>query len=506
MREVEGVLPRDRHNTELIRNVHPPDWVNPRPAPRYNLVVVGGGTAGLVSAAGAAALGARVALVERHLLGGDCLNTGCVPSKGIIRAARAAAEVRGAEEFGIDLPGPRSIDFSRVMSRVRGKRASISRHDSAARFRDLGVDVFLGDGRFVARDSVEVEGQRLRFRRAVIATGARPAVPPIEGLMPAGFLTNETVFDLTELPRRLVVVGSGPIGCELAQSFARLGCEVTLVEMMPRILFREDPEASAVLAVSLARDGVRVLVETRVRQVSAAAEGKLLRVERDGREEELLADEILIGIGRTPNVEDLGLEQAGVTYDPQRGVDVDDRLRTANPRIYAAGDVCTRFKLTHVADASARIVLQNALFPGRRKLSALTVPWCTYTSPEVAHVGLSENDAREAGVDIDTHRVSMGSVDRAVLEGETEGFVKVRVRRGTDRILGATIVGEHAGEMIGEVTLSMVAGVGLNRLSGVIHPYPTRAEALRKVADEYRRTRLTPGVRRWLRRWFAWTR
>jgi pyruvate/2-oxoglutarate dehydrogenase complex dihydrolipoamide dehydrogenase (E3) component len=506
MSKIEGVFPRDEHNTELIRNTHPPDWVNPEPASRYNLVVIGGGTAGLVSAAGAATLGAKVALVERHLLGGDCLVTGCVPSKGIIRAARAVADVREAGEFGIDVPGPPSIDFARVMSRVRGVRASISHHDSAQRFRELGVDVFLGNGKFVSPSAIEVEGKRLDFRRAVIATGARAIVPPIDGLRETGFVTNETVFNLTELPRRLAVIGSGPIGSELAQTFARLGSEVTIIEMTSRFMPREDPEAGRVLAAALERDGVRVRLGTRFKAASKSTEGKLLLLEREGRDEELSADAILVGIGRTPNVEGLGLEQAGVAYDARRGVDVDDRLRTSNRRIYAAGDVCLRYKLTHIADASARIVLQNALFPGRKKLSALTVPWCTYTSPEVAHVGLSEQASADAGIAVDTYQVRMSAVDRAVLENEAEGFVKLHARKGSDKIVGATIVGEHAGEMISEITLAMVAGAGLNRLSDVIHPYPTRAEAIRKVADEYRRTRLTPSVRRWMARWFSWTR
>jgi pyruvate/2-oxoglutarate dehydrogenase complex dihydrolipoamide dehydrogenase (E3) component len=276
--------------------------------------------------------------------------------------------------------------------------------------------------------------------------------------------------------------------------------------MTSRFMPREDPEAGRVLAAALERDGVRVRLGTRFKAASRSSDGRRLLLERDGQDEEIVADEILIGIGRSPNVEGLGLERAGVAYDARRGVEVDDRLRTSNRRIYAAGDVCLRFKLTHIADASARIVLQNALFPGRKKLSALTVPWCTYTSPEVAHVGLSESAAAEAEIPLDTFAVPMSAVDRAVLENEVEGFVKVHVRKGGDKIVGATIVGEHAGEMISEITLAMVAGVGLNRLSEVIHPYPTRAEAIRKVADEYRRTRLTPSVRRWMARWFSWTR
>lgn len=493
-------------NEELLRNVRPPDWVNPTPAPRYNLVVIGGGTTGLVCAAGAAALGARVALVERDLLGGDCLNAGCVPSKGMIRAGRAVADVRAARRFGVDVPTPTDVDFSKVMSWVREVRTTISHHDSAERFRDLGVDIFLGHARFVGRDAVEVNGEPLRFRRAVIATGARAIVPPVAGLQEAGFLTNETVFDLTERPRRLAVIGAGPLGCELAQTFARLGSQVTIVEQQPNFLPHADPDAARLLAGALEREGVRILLGNRLTGAAATPRGKRILLEREGGGEELEVDEILLGIGRAPNVSGLGLEQAGVAYDPRGGVKVNDRLRTSNRRIYAGGDVCLEFKLTHVADASARIVLQNALFPGRGKLSALTVPWSIYTSPELAHVGLSLDDARRRAVSVDTFTVPFSGVDRAILEDEREGFVRIHVRQGTDRIVGATIVGEHAGEMISEITLAIVGGLGLNRIAGVIHPYPTRAEAIRKAADEYRRTRLTPTLRRWLGRWFAWTR
>ncbi len=499
------VLPRDAHNQVLVANVHPPDWVNPTPAPRYNLVVIGAGTAGLVTAAGAAGLGAKVALVERHLLGGDCLNVGCVPSKCVIRSSRTVGDVRDAERFGVRAPGRAEADFGAVMERMRRVRAGISHHDSASRFRGLGVDVFLGDARFTGSDSVEVAGATLRFKRAVITTGARASELPIPGLAAAGFLTNETVFSLTERPRRLAVIGAGPIGCELAQAFHRLGSEVVLLNDVPHILPREDDDAAAIVARVFQREGMRLVMNAKITRVERSAGGKTLHVESDGRADEVTVDEILVGVGRAPNVEGLNLETVGVAYD-RGGVKVDDRLRTTNPRIYAAGDVCMSAKFTHAADFAARTVIQNALFLGRKKLSALTIPWCTYTDPEVAHVGEYERDARARGVEVDTFTVPLTEVDRALADGEEEGFVRVHVKRGGDTILGATIVARHAGEMINEITLAMVAKVGLGRIANVIHPYPTQAEAIRKAGDLYNRTRLTPRVKRIFDTWLAWTR
>ena len=501
-------LPEDPHDRALIANVHPPDWINPDPAPRYNLVVIGAGTAGLVTAAGAAGLGARVALVERGLMGGDCLNVGCVPSKALIRAARAFADVRDAAAHGVRVPPVATVDFPAVMERMRRLRASISPTDSAARFRRLGIDVFLGAARFTGRDSLEVDGRRLRFARAAIATGGRPAVPDIPGLEQAGYLTNETVFALTELPRRLAVIGSGPIGCELTQAFARFGSLVTLLERGPRIMPREEPEAAELVTRAFGRDGVSVRTRTRVVRVEpeAGPEGRhRLLLEREGRGEDLPVDAILVGVGRVPNVEDLGLEAAGVIHD-RTGVVVDDALRTSNPRIYAAGDVGSRFKFTHMADALARIVVRNALFPGTDKASALVVPWCTYTDPEVAHVGLYEHEARARGIAVRTFVQELAEVDRAILDGEAEGFVKVHVREGTDEIVGATLVARHAGETISELTLAMVGGLGLKTLSATIHPYPTQAEALKKLGDAYNRSRLTPLARRLLGWWMAFRR
>jgi pyruvate/2-oxoglutarate dehydrogenase complex dihydrolipoamide dehydrogenase (E3) component len=497
--------PLDEHNRRWLAETHPPAWANPTPAGRYNLVVVGGGTAGLVTAAGAAGLGARVALVERDLLGGDCLNVGCVPSKALIRSGRAAADVREAGRFGVRVPDGVSVDFTAVMARMRELRAAISPHDSAARFRALGVDVFLGHGRFTGTDTLDVAGRTLRFRRACIATGARASAPPVPGLDVAGYLTNETVFTLTALPPRLAVIGAGPIGCELAQAFARFGSAVTVLELQPRILPNDDEDAAAVVEAALARDGVRVLCGVSQMAVAVSPGGRRLTIKSEGRPFEMEVDDILVGAGRIPNVEDLGLSEAGVAFG-RAGVEVNDWLQTSNPRIYAAGDICSPYKFTHAADALARIVLQNALFFGRRRASALTIPWCTYTDPEVAHVGLGPEEATARNVPIETVTIPLEQTDRARLDGESEGFLKVHTRKGRDTIVGATLVARHAGEMISEITLAMAAGAGLKALSGTVHPYPTQAEVIRKAGDAWNRTRLTPAVRRVFEALMRWRR
>ena len=500
-------FPEDAYNQTLVANVHPRDWTNPEPAPSYNLVVLGGGTAGLITAAGAAGLGAKVALVEREHLGGDCLNVGCVPSKALLRAARAYADVRDAGQYGVEVPDGARVNFPAVMERMRRLRSEISPHDSAQRYRDeLGVDVFLGEGRFVDSDSVEVDGRQLRFRRAVIATGARAMPLPIPGLAEAGYLTNETVFSLTELPKRLAIIGAGPIGCEMAQAFARFGSQVTLLEVMPQILIREDKDAAALIQATLIRDGVSLVLGCQITGVERDGRGTVLQVEKDEQRQALSFDAVLLGVGRAPNVEGMNLEAVGVDFDTRQGVKVDDRLQTTNPRIYAAGDICSPYKFTHMADALARIVIQNTLFVGRAKASALTVPWCTYTDPEIAHVGLYEHEAEKQGIAIQTFYQEMGQVDRAVLEGDTEGFVKIHTQAGKDTILGATMVTRHAGEMISELTLAMVGGLGLGTLARTIHAYPTQAEAIKRAADAYNRTRLTPRVKSLFTKWLAWTR
>jgi pyruvate/2-oxoglutarate dehydrogenase complex dihydrolipoamide dehydrogenase (E3) component len=502
-RTLGALLPDDQFDHQLASNVHPVDWINPKPSGRYNLVVLGAGTAGLVSAAIAAGLGAKVALVERALMGGDCLNVGCVPSKALISAARIAATVARAAEFGVE-PGGARVDFGAAMERMRRLRARISVNDSAARFRKLGVDVYFGHGRFVGSEAVDVDETRLLFKRAVIATGGRAAAPPITGLDGVDYLTNESLFSLTELPKRLGVIGAGPIGCEIAQAFAQLGSEVFLVESEHGVLPREDRDAAEIVQSEMIRSGVKLLCCGRGLEIRSDPSTRL-NVESHGRRYDEPVDRLLVAVGRKPNVENLNLEAAEVAYD-ERGVTVDDTLRSSNPRIYAAGDVCSSYQFTHAADFMARIVVQNALFHGRKKVSALRIPWCTYTTPEVAHVGLNERQAAEEGADIDTYLQPLADVDRAVLEGETAGFVKVHVRKGTDRIVGATVVARDAGDLIAEITLAMTHGLGLAKIGSTIHPYPTQGEAVRKLGDQYSRTRLTPRVASLMQRWLAWIR
>ncbi|MBI2061894.1 MAG: mercuric reductase [Nitrospirae bacterium] len=504
MKASPSLKPDDEYNRALLANAHPPDWINPEPASRYNLVVIGAGTAGLVTASAAASLGAKVALVERHLMGGDCLNVGCVPSKALIRASRSAAEVRRADEFGTTIPAGGRVDFPRVMERMRRLRAQISPNDSVDRFRKLGVDVFLADARFEGPSTISADGRRLHFKKAVLATGARAAVPPIPGLAEAGSLTNESVFSLTRLPPRLAVIGGGPIGCEMAQAFARFGSKVHLLEAAPHILMREDGDAAERVQSALAKDAVNLVLGCKILSVERQGDSRKIRLECAGQSGHIEVDEILVGVGRAPNVEGLNLEAAGVEYDSRAGVKVSNRLQTSNPRIYAAGDICSMYKFTHAADAMARIVVQNALFFGRKKASALTIPWCTYTDPEIAHVGLYEREAKERGIPVQTLTVELREIDRAVLDGETEGFSRVHLRAGTDRILGATVVAAHAGEMISEFSLAMTAGVGLAKIAATIHPYPTQSEAIKRLGDAYNRARLTPSLRRWLERYFRW--
>jgi pyruvate/2-oxoglutarate dehydrogenase complex dihydrolipoamide dehydrogenase (E3) component len=496
MHTTPDIKPHDQYNQQLLDHVHPSDWVNPKPADVYNMVVIGAGVGGLVSASIGAALGARVALVERHLLGGDCLNWGCVPSKAIIRSSRVWADIQQAEQYGFSAPQNVEVDFAAVMERMRRLRSGISQNDSAARFTGLGVDVFLGEARFTAPDAIEVDGATLRFKKAVIATGARAHIPDIPGLEQAGYLTNETIFQLTERPGHLLVLGGGPIGCEMAQAFSRLGSQVTIVQNVSRILPRDDQEAAEIVQRQFIQENIDIRVDSSVTRVTTDGDQKQVEIKTKSGVETISVDAILVSTGRSPNVEGLGLETAGVDFDQRQGVHVNPYMQTANPKIYAVGDVCMAYKFTHAADAVARIVARNALFPGKSKADGLIIPWCTYTDPEIAHVGMTAMQAQEQQIEIDTYRCDFSEVDRAVLDGEEDGFVKIHVRKGTDKIVGATIAARHAGDMINEITIAMTHKIGLGKLSGVIHPYPTQAEAIRKTADAYNRTRLTPGKKK----------
>jgi pyruvate/2-oxoglutarate dehydrogenase complex dihydrolipoamide dehydrogenase (E3) component len=489
------INPLDEHDRRLLTQVHPTGWRNPAPAAVYDLAVVGGGTAGLVAASGAAGLGARVALIERSLLGGDCLNTGCVPSKALLRSARVVEEAEHGARLGVR--GTTSVDFAAVMTRMRARRADLAHADSVARMTSLGIDVFLGDARFTGPRSLAVDETPLRFRRAVIATGGRPAMPAIPGLDATEVLTSETLWRLTDLPRELLILGAGPIGCEMAHAFSLLGSHVTLVDSAAQVLPREDADAGALVAARLSSRGVQL--HLRASLDSVTRDGGRLIVSLAGRP--VATDAILVAAGRVVNVEGLGLEAAGVSCDA-RGVAVSDRLQTSNQRIYAAGDVCSRFQFTHAADATARLVVQNALFHGRRRASALIIPWCTFTSPEVGHVGFNSSDAAAAGAA--TITVPTDEIDRAVIDEAGDGFVRVHHRRG--RILGATIAAPHAAELIGCVAELMRRHGSLTELSAAILPYPTMSLGLRRCGDLYRRQALTPSVVRLLKYYFRISR
>ena len=500
-RRVRPISPDD---AERLVNVSPADWRSPKPRSVYHLLVLGAGPAGLAAARAAAALGAHVALIERHQIGGDCLNDGCIPSKSLIRTGRLLADMRDAAHFGAVPPAEMVFDFRAAMLRMRRITARISRTDSAMNLAREGIHLFFGTARFTGADSVDVDGLPLRFKKALIATGSRSMLPDVPGLAEAGFLTNETVFNLQVLPTSLLVLGGGPLGCELAQVFARFGSRTLISHREPLFLPLEERDAAQMVSDALARDGVEIHLNSTATKVWMEGGQKVVELVNDGNTATTRVEHILTGIGRVPAVQGLNLEAAGVAYDAAAGVHVDDFLRTSNPRIFAAGDVCLKHQFTNTAAASARIVVRNALFLGRERMSALNVPWCTYTDPEVAHVGLYVKQARQQRIPVKTFTVPMHDVDRAIADGEEDGFVKIHVREGSDQILGATIVARHAGEMINSISLAMVAGIGLRELANVMQAYPTQGAAIRQAADAYVRTRLTPlklkTARRWLQR------
>jgi len=485
----------------------------PRPA-RFdrNLVVIGAGAGGLVSAYIAAAVKAKVTLIEGHRMGGDCLNFGCVPSKALIRSAKLVRQLAKARTFGVrDVGG--TVDFAAVMARVHGVIRDIAPHDSVERYTGLGVEVLQGHARIVSPWSVEVtladgSKQTLTTRSIVIAAGASPFVPPIPGLKEAGCLTSDTVWGLTELPRRLVVLGGGPIGCELAQSFARLGAEVTQVEMAPRVMGREDPEVSALVAESLREDGVDLLTGHEAVRVETADGTKRLIVRHGGIERGIEYDALLCAVGRSPRVQGYGLEELGIPLTARRTIETNDYLQTLYPNIYAVGDVAGPFQFTHTAAHQAWYAAVNALFGRFRKFRAdySVIPWATFTDPEVARVGLSETEAKERGIPYEVTRYGIDDLDRAIADGTAHGFVKVLTVPGKDRILGVTIVGEHAGDLLAEYVLAMKHGLGLNRILGTIHIYPTLAEANKYAAGEWKRAHAPRRLLEWVGRYHAWER
>ncbi len=480
---------------------------------KYHLIVIGAGSGGLVTAAGAAGLGTKVALVERHRMGGDCLNTGCVPSKAIIRTAKLVYDLKTADRFGLP-PSPLSppsmgggwgrIDLARVLQSVREVQKKIEPHDSAERFQGLGIDVVFGSFRFISPYEISDGTVTLSAKRFVIATGAAPFVPPIKGLGEIPYLTSDNVWDLKELPGRLVVLGGGPIGSELTQVFARLGSKVSVVEMADCLLNREDPEASCLIKERFQREGIETLVNTRAQEVRKTAAGyELVLAHATEGEKTVPFDQILVAVGRAPNVAGLDLEKAGVRYS-EKGIEVDPSLRTLASHIYACGDVAGPYQFTHTADHQARLILRNALFPGKSKIDYRVVPWCTFTDPEVARIGLNEREAREKNVPYDVYSYNLHELDRALCDREGEGFIKVLTNKGTDQLLGVTLVGPHAGDLIHELALAMHQRIGLKKIVSMIHIYPTLAEVSKRIADTYQRTRLTPRTKRWLGRYLRW--
>ncbi|MFS8063917.1 MAG: mercuric reductase [Luteimonas sp.] len=470
---------------ELQENLRPPQWRNPQPAPRYGLVVVGGGPAGLNAARIAVETGVRVALVERELIGGDCLNFGCEPSKALIRTTRLYAEMREAPRYGAEVPFGIEVDFPAAMQRVIALRARLSRGESAHALCESGIDVFFGQARFTDVDSLEVDGLPLRFEKALIATGGRPDIPAIPGLEDVGYYTNESIFEIGALPSRLLVIGGGPLGCELAQVFCRFGSKTIIVQDMPLFLPKEERDAAQILSVSFARDGIEVRLNTQVTSIGRVDGEIRAELLSDDYRSSVAVDAVLIGTGRLPRIDGMDLVAAGIEHDAVSGIHVDDFLCSSNPRVYAAGDACLRDMFTHAAGASAQVAIDNALLGGRRRLSGLVMPWCTYTDPEIAHVGVYVRDAMEQAIAVSTFTVPLHTVDRAVIDGEDTGFVKIHVADGSDRILGATIVARHAGEMISQITQAMVADTGMRTLAQVIHPYPTQAAAIGAAAKAW---------------------
>lgn len=486
---------------ELLANVRPPAWQNRTPRNPYQLLVIGAGPAGLAAAKAAASLGAKVALIECNLLGGESLHYASVPTKTLIRTSRNYADMRGAASFGSRTPADISVDFALAMDRVRRIRTQISRANSASRLLEMGIDLFFGQAHFLSPVAVDVGGVKLTFRKAMIATGSRPKEIDIPGLPECGFIHSKEGFNLSALPKSILVIGGGPAGCEAAQTLARLGVRTIIAMSEPLFLPGEERDAAYTVSEALARDGVEIHLNTRATAARISGATKAVDLVNGGDLRTVEVEAVFVGTGRIPNVAGLDLEAAGVFATTENGIQVDDYLRTTSPRIYAAGDVCLEQKFTTTADASGRLVVRNALFPGRKRMSSLIVPWCTYTDPEIAHVGLYVRQARERSIPVKTFTVPMHDVDRALADGEESGFVKIHVREGTDRILGATIVARHAGEMINEISLAMAAGIGLRKLARVIRAYPTQAEAIGMAADNYNKTRLTP-ARRWLlRKW-----
>jgi len=481
-------------------------WPKPRRFDR-NLIVIGAGSAGLVAAYIGAAVKARVTLIEKRRMGGDCLYTGCVPSKALIRSAKLLSHIRRANEFGIRRADA-DFEFADVMERVQRVVRSIEPHDSVERYTRLGVECISGEATITSPYSVSINGQTLTTRAIVIAAGASPAVPFIPGLEEVGYFTSETLWDLRTLPHRLVVLGGGPVGSELVQCFARFGSKVTQVEMLPRLLIREDPEISELIRQRFAREGVDVRVNHRAKHILVDNGGRILVCEHEGKEVRIVFDEILVAVGRVANTAGYGLEGLGISVTKSKTIETNEYLQTLYPNIYACGDVAGPFQFTHTASHQAWYATVNALFGQARKFKVdySVIPWATFTDPEVARVGLNEQEAKEKGVPCEVTTYGFDESDRAIADGEAHGFVKVLTVPGKDKILGVTIVGEHAGDLIAEYIAAMRHGIGLNKILGTIHIYPTLAEANKSAAGAWKRAHAPERLLSWVKRYHAWMR
>lgn len=471
----------------LLRRVRPQDWRNPRPKDLYDLAVIGAGPAGIAAAEHAARRGFSVALIERARLGGNSLNAGSVPSKAIIRSAHAYDAMGEADAFGAPVADGPALDFGAVMARMRRIRTRLSVHHSVHDLAALGIDIFFAEARFAGTNVLFVDESRLTFRKALVATGARPRIPNIPDLEQVGYRTSSTIFEMTALPRRLAVVGGGPLGCELAQAFCRLGAHVTIVQNNPKFLPREERDAAEILSWSMARDGMDIRLNTVATGVRREGDTKILETLNNEVRGEIEADEILVCTGRVPNIETLDLAAAGIAADPRRGITVDDFLCSSNRDVYAAGDACLSLKFTNAAQSSARMAVGNALLGTGRQHDNSVIPWCTFCDPEIAHIGLQVWDARRQAIPIKSYTVMLSDVDRAVTDGQETGFVKIHIAEGSDRILGATIVASRASELINEMAVIMSAGIGMKTLAEVVHTYPAQSGAIMLAAQAYRR-------------------
>ncbi|RDH83573.1 MAG: pyridine nucleotide-disulfide oxidoreductase [endosymbiont of Escarpia spicata] len=481
-------------------------WKRPAKFDR-NLVVIGGGSAGLVSAYIAAAVKSKVSLIEKHKMGGDCLNTGCVPSKALIRSSRILAQSRRAQEWGFDAIDVK-YDFAQIMERVQKVVGEVEPHDSVERYSELGVDVIQGEAKITSPYVVEVDGREITTRGIVVATGARPFVPPIPGLDQIDYLTSDNLWQLRELPQRLLVLGGGPIGCELSQAFARFSSQVTMVEMAPRLMIREDEDVAALVTERFLAEGINVLAGHRATEFKVVDGEKRLLCDHDGETVEVAFDQVLVAVGRRPNTQGFGLEALDVPLNPNGTIETNEYLETRIPTIYACGDVAGPYQFTHTAGHQAWYVAVNSLFGSFKKFKVdySVIPFATFTDPEVGRVGLNEQEAKQQGIDYEVSRFDLSELDRAIAEGEAHGMVKVLTVPGKDKILGATIVGENAGELIGEFTAAMRHGFGLNKILGTIHIYPTLFEANKYAAGVWKRNHKPENLLNWVERFHAWRR